>query len=123
MTLFGALHENRDSHVNILVAHIGRVASKAHFNIRPFQLLDDVAQAVVNRLKRVLWMGLHVETQIRWPPGEAIHARLGELAGMGHRLGHTTDRYGGYQAIARESRTGIYAGASESRKDGCALGY
>ncbi len=46
-----------------------------------------------------------------------------ELARMGHRLGHTIGRYGGYQAIARDPETGVYSGASESRKDGCALGY
>jgi gamma-glutamyltranspeptidase/glutathione hydrolase len=46
-----------------------------------------------------------------------------ELARRGHRLTTTVGRYGGYQAIARDPETGVYAGASESRKDGCALGY
>ena len=31
--------------------------------------------------------------------------------------------YGGYQAIWRDPATGMYAGATEKRKDGCALGY
>ena len=31
--------------------------------------------------------------------------------------------FGGYQAVARDSLTGVLSGASESRKDGCALGY
>jgi gamma-glutamyltranspeptidase/glutathione hydrolase len=31
--------------------------------------------------------------------------------------------YGGYQAIMRDPKTGVYYGASESRKDGCAIGY
>jgi gamma-glutamyltranspeptidase/glutathione hydrolase len=45
------------------------------------------------------------------------------LARMGHRLGTEIGIYGGYQAIARDPVSGVYAGASESRKDGCALGY
>ncbi|MFQ5876229.1 MAG: gamma-glutamyltransferase [Acidobacteriota bacterium] len=46
-----------------------------------------------------------------------------ELARMGHRVADTLGRFGGYQAIARDPATGVYAGASESRKDGCAMGY
>jgi len=46
-----------------------------------------------------------------------------ELVRRGHRVGDTIGRYGGYQAVARDPETGIYSGASESRKDGCALGY
>jgi gamma-glutamyltranspeptidase/glutathione hydrolase len=42
---------------------------------------------------------------------------------MGHRLSETIGRYGGYQAIARDPLTGVYSGATESRKDGCAMGY
>jgi gamma-glutamyltranspeptidase/glutathione hydrolase len=46
-----------------------------------------------------------------------------ELVRMGHRLAETIGRYGGYQAVARDADTGVYSGATESRKDGCALGY
>jgi gamma-glutamyltranspeptidase/glutathione hydrolase len=46
-----------------------------------------------------------------------------DLAKRGHRIAETVGRYGGYQAIARDPVTGVYAGATESRKDGCALGY
>jgi gamma-glutamyltranspeptidase/glutathione hydrolase len=45
------------------------------------------------------------------------------LAVRGHRLVQSVGRYGGYQAIARDPETGVYSGASESRKDGCAMGY
>ncbi|MCH6552320.1 MAG: hypothetical protein IH804_09960 [Planctomycetes bacterium] len=31
--------------------------------------------------------------------------------------------FGGAQVVARNPETGVYSGASESRKDGCALGY
>ncbi len=47
---------------------------------------------------------------------------LRELERRGHRLA-TGGSFGGYQAVARDPVTGVYAGASESRKDGCALGY
>jgi gamma-glutamyltranspeptidase/glutathione hydrolase len=46
-----------------------------------------------------------------------------ELVRRGHRLADTIGRFGGYQAIARDPASGVYAGASESRKDGCAIGY
>ena len=45
------------------------------------------------------------------------------LVRRGHRLAHTIGIYGGYQAIARDPKTGVYSAASESRKDGCAIGY
>ncbi len=47
-----------------------------------------------------------------------------ELLRRGHRLVETSGAsFGGYQAIRRDPRTGVLAGASESRKDGCAMGY
>jgi len=45
------------------------------------------------------------------------------LAKRGHRITEAVGRFGGYQAVARDPETGVYAGASEARKDGCALGY
>jgi len=59
---------------------------------------------------------LHLETGV---PDEVRR----ELVRRGHQLDDTIGRYGGYQAIARDPVTGVYSGASESRKDGCALGY
>jgi gamma-glutamyltranspeptidase/glutathione hydrolase len=46
-----------------------------------------------------------------------------DLAKRGHGIAETVGFYGGYQAVARDPETGVYAGATESRKDGCALGY
>ena len=41
----------------------------------------------------------------------------------GHTVKFADGPYGGYQAIARDPVTGMYIGASESRKDGHAAGY
>jgi gamma-glutamyltranspeptidase / glutathione hydrolase len=47
-----------------------------------------------------------------------------ELLRRGHRIVQASGiAFGGYQAVARDPVTGIYSGASESRKDGCAIGY
>lgn len=46
-----------------------------------------------------------------------------ELKLMGHRLAKHPGVFGGYQAIARDPESGVYCGASESRKDGAAMGY
>ena len=46
------------------------------------------------------------------------------LVRRGHRIVESTGTvFGGYQAIHRDPRTGVYSGATESRKDGCAMGY
>jgi gamma-glutamyltranspeptidase/glutathione hydrolase len=51
-------------------------------------------------------------------------ALLEELARRGHVLKpEPVGAYGGYQAIWRDPVTGLYAGATEKRKDGCAAGY
>lgn len=60
---------------------------------------------------------LHIE------PG-LPQAVLDELARRGHVLKpEGVAAYGGYQAIWRDPVTHVYAGATEKRKDGCALGY
>ena len=47
-----------------------------------------------------------------------------ELIRRGHAVAETAPAaFGGYQAVWRDPATGVYAGASESRKDGCAMGY
>jgi len=45
------------------------------------------------------------------------------LMRKGHKIEFADGPYGGYQAIARDPETGVYTGASESRKDGQAAGY
>ena len=45
------------------------------------------------------------------------------LKAMGHNVSHERASMGGYQAIIRDPISGVYFGASESRKDGQAAGY
>jgi len=52
--------------------------------------------------------------------GDTILEKLGSL---GHSVARDIGGYGGYQAIQRDSKNGVYLGASESRKDGYAAGY
>jgi len=60
---------------------------------------------------------LHIEDGVP----EAV---LQELKHRGHVLeSESVGAYGGYQAIWRDPVTGMYAGATERRKDGCAMGY
>jgi len=46
-----------------------------------------------------------------------------ELVKRGHALGTNIGDFGGYQAIRWDPVQRVYYGASESRKDGCAIGY
>jgi gamma-glutamyltranspeptidase/glutathione hydrolase len=50
-------------------------------------------------------------------------AVVAELERRGHRIKADRGDFGGYQAIRRDATTGVYAGASESRKDGYAAGF
>jgi gamma-glutamyltranspeptidase/glutathione hydrolase len=50
------------------------------------------------------------------------YGSIRQLMDWGHDLGYALGPYGGYQAIQRLPN-GVYAGASESRKDGMAAGY
>ncbi len=45
-----------------------------------------------------------------------------ELEAMGHRV-RRGGGFGGYQGILVDPESGAYVGASDNRKDGCALGY
>ncbi len=46
-----------------------------------------------------------------------------KLMEMGHKIRFSLGGYGGYQAIMRDNKNKVYYGASESRKDGEAIGY
>ncbi len=52
-------------------------------------------------------------------PEETIAA----LKKMGHNITPSRGGFGGYQAIMYDHKNKVYIAASESRKDGCAMGY
>lgn len=51
------------------------------------------------------------------------YAIIRDLMSKGHHLTPARGGYGGYQGIWIDHERGILLGASESRKDGCAIGY
>jgi gamma-glutamyltranspeptidase/glutathione hydrolase len=60
---------------------------------------------------------------LRLEPGVSEAVR-DELARRGHTIDEQgTAQFGGYQAIYRDRESGVYAGATERRKDGVALGW
>lgn len=46
-----------------------------------------------------------------------------KLISYGHKINFSTGGYGGYQGIWLDLKRGILIGGSESRKDGCVIGY
>lgn len=59
---------------------------------------------------------VNLEDGFRWE-------EIQKLIRKGHSILWNLGGYGGYQAIMRDPETGVYYGASESRKDGQAAGY
>lgn len=79
---------------------------------------------------RILHSGSSEPTDQKMTDGGYISLESGystkvrrDLVQMGHVLRDVSGSYGGYQAILRDPKTGVYYGASETRKDGHAAGY
>lgn len=79
---------------------------------------------------RILHSGSSQPTDERMSDGGYVSLESGftplvrrQLVQMGHTLTDVSGAFGGYQAIMRDPQTGVYYGASESRKDGQAAGY
>jgi gamma-glutamyltranspeptidase/glutathione hydrolase len=79
---------------------------------------------------RVQHSGSSEPTGERMADGGTVYVESGfspevirELQRMGHRVSYAVDGFGGYQAIMYDADNGVYHGASESRKDGQAVGY
>lgn len=79
---------------------------------------------------RILHSGSSQPTGTRMTDGGYVSLESGfspkvrrELVKKGHTIKDVSGWFGGYQAIMRDPKTGVYYGASESRKDGQAAGY
>ena len=51
------------------------------------------------------------------------YEEIRRLMKYGHKVVFSLGSFGGYQAIMYDETLGVYFGASESRKDGSAMGY
>ena len=51
------------------------------------------------------------------------YKEIRKLIKYGHKVIFSLGSFGGYQAIMYDENFGVYFGASESRKDGSAMGY
>jgi gamma-glutamyltranspeptidase/glutathione hydrolase len=79
---------------------------------------------------RALHSGSSDPTGGRMRDGGEVHLESGfpedtmrDLLRLGHRLTPAPGAFGGYQAIGVDTASGVYYGASESRKDGQASGF
>ena len=85
-------------------------------------------------LQNIFDFGLSVQESIDFPrafileneykleksiPNEIIN----DLKKIGHKAEYSKSSHGGGQAILIDRKTGILIGGSDSRKDGCAIGY
>lgn len=112
-----------------MLRHGGRV-------VMPFGVMGGAYQPTghVRFLTNHLDFGLDLQTAVDAPRAFAEAGWLqiergydaqviAELAAMGHRITHREGPLGGAQAIWIDPDTGVLTGASDPRKDGCALGY
>ena len=63
----------------------------------------------------------HTDAGVALESGIGWHERS-KLLGKGHLIISELDVFGGYQGIYLDQKSGVIAGASDPRKDGCAMG-
>lgn len=95
-------------------AHIQTISNIVDCGLNPQEAID---------APRFHSLGTEVACEDGYP--DAVRA---ELAARGHHVvpalaALAWGGFGGGQAVARDDREGVYWGASDARKDGCALGY
>lgn len=85
-------------------------------------------------LSNLVDFGMDIQTAIdaprSFPEGDVLKMEsrfspdvLSELSNRGHQIETAPGPLGGAQAIMIDPETGVLSGASDPRKDGCALGY
>ncbi|MCH2106809.1 MAG: gamma-glutamyltransferase, partial [Planctomycetes bacterium] len=107
----------------------GATQPQAHAQV-VMNLLDfDMNLQEAGDAARVVHTGSSQPTGTRMKDGGQVHlesglmSAAGALRERGHEVVTGTGVFGGYQAILRDPETGVYHGASESRKDGYAAGW
>ena len=102
--------------------HVQMIVNILDFGMN-LQEAGDVARYHHTGSTEPIWRGrmkdggvLELETGVSQSVVDALRKR-------GHTVRITKGPFGGYQAIWRDMETGVYAGASEMRKDGMAIGY
>ena len=101
--------------------HVQVLLNLFHFAMDPQQAGDAI---------RFRHDGSSTPTGDTMTDGGTVHLEPGlpdetvaRLAAMGHQITITEAGYGGYQGIWIDEDTGMLHGGTESRKDGCAMGY
>jgi gamma-glutamyltranspeptidase/glutathione hydrolase len=102
----------------------GDVQAQAHV-----QVVSNLVDHGANPQEALDWPRFHYLDGARVALEEDIEPDVAErLSGLGHQLEPTLAAlarggFGGGQAIAIDRAAGVYAGASDRRKDGSAAGY
>ncbi len=147
---FGVLFQNRGAGFNLIKGHPNEAAgNKRPMHtiipamlkqggrlIMPFGVMGGAYQpnGHTRLITNMLDFGLHPQAAIDAPRSFADQGVLNvergysdtvrqELADMGHDVRIPTAAIGGAQAIRIDHDAGVLIGASDPRKDGCALGY
>ena len=75
-TLSWTLHEHSHAHLGVVVSQVWSVVAEVDLRVGAFKLFQGMAHAVIDGLERMVWVGLDVEIQVRWSPGQARDARF-----------------------------------------------
>lgn len=108
----------------------GATQPQAHVQVLVNLIDFDMNLQEAGDAPRILHSGSSQPTGERMDDGGVVSLESGfeyevvrELVRRGHDVGWAVGPFGGYQAIRVDPETGVYYGASESRKDGHAAGY
>lgn len=149
---FGILFQNRGAGFNLTAGHVNELKGRKRplhtlipgmlhrpgEYLMPFGVMGGAYQAAGHArfVTNLVDYGMNLQQAMDAPRGFAdllsgelsleagySDAVAGELAAMGHRVVRPEVGIGGSQAIRIDLASNLLAGASDPRKDGCALGY
>jgi gamma-glutamyltranspeptidase/glutathione hydrolase len=147
---FGILFHNRGAGFTLEEGHVNEAAPRKRplhtiipamlrkdgRVVMPFGVMGGAYQPTghVRVMTNMVDFGMDAQSAIDWPrsfPEQGTlwletsypRATADALAGLGHAVGYRDSPFGGAQAIVIDADGGTLIGASDPRKDGCALGY